>query len=580
MMKEFEGEAGLTLRALVVAILLTIFVSASAAYIAIMISALPWPIILSVIISWTLISLIDKLLKKKHTIHEVNVAQAGGSIGGLIAAGVAFTIPAIWYLKEVYGIAITPPSLFQIILIALAGGILGIALSLPVRRVVIDEENLPFPSGLAGAEVLKAAESGGVSAELVLFSLIFAGIFASIKNVFLPPVIVITVTIFGLIIIFSFIPLLVAIGTGYLIGEKQSFSWFLGAVIGWAILMPFLQVMKFLDFVTPIKNMGMGIVFGAGLAFFFIQALPKSTVIFKEFIRLGKRNIIGYMPILASIFAFVLLLIARINVVVALLGVLGAWMTSAIAGKTTGETNIDPLEQFGLMIGLAISIFFAILGISLDFIQALLITAFVAIASAVAGDIGHDYKSAQVIGTRPIDIALVDLSASIVGSIVAPIAVFVVINAFYNDIFTKASSLAFQSKLVGEALYGFAYPNFFIYGLILGFMGEGILYLLYKSEKKFGMMAFGIGMFLGFALAIPIVIGALIHHIVMRKIPQNERKGVLIVSGIMGGEGIVGFLSGLLILMGLSVINIALVLTAGLLFILAFYLITHKSTQA
>ena len=104
MIPEEKGESGFTIRALIIAIFLTLFLVSASSYIALRLGALPWPIIFSVIVSGAVLKLF------KTTTHEINVAQAGGTIGGLLASGVVFTIPGILYLQQSEGLAISIPS--------------------------------------------------------------------------------------------------------------------------------------------------------------------------------------------------------------------------------------------------------------------------------------------------------------------------------------------------------------------------------------------------------------------------------------------------------------------------------------
>ena len=547
------GERGLSMYSIFIALIISVFIGASATYIALMISALPWPIILSVVMSFFWLKILDLFRKNKHTIHETNVAQAGGSIGGLIAAGISFTIPAFWYLNEIHNIDLHPPSLIQLIIISVIAGLLGVSLSIPVRRLTIDEEDLPFPSGEAGARTLLAAEEGGVRAEIVLFFGLIAAIYASVLNGILNVSIIDMSFSIGLIIVPVFVfPLLVGVGAGYIIGKNSSLLWFLGAVIGWAVLIPVLQIVRIKNFIDIVRSLGIGIVFGAGLAFFVAKALPGSRRVYRKFFDVRRSKMYLKMPIMMSIISFVALCLLGMNILVAIMGIIGSWVMSAIAGKTTGETNIDPLEQFGLMVGLFTIFFLSAIGFSVSLSQAIMLVAFVSIVSAVAGDIGHDFKSAKIIGTRPLDIIYVDAVACIAGGIIAPIAMYVVISAYYNYIFL-APGVAFQSKLVAEMLYGLKELSYFILGLIFGFVFEIILYKIQSRKNvSISIMPFGIGMFLGFSLAIPIIIGGLIRIYTTKKGPHYEDIGILAVSGIMGGEGIIGFSLGLIRVMGIN----------------------------
>ena len=141
---EEAGESGFSSRAVIIAVILTLFLLTSSSYITLKLGALPWPIIFSAIVSAAVLNFIGKF-KNKTNVHEINVAQAGGTIGGLMAAGICFTIPGIFYLQQ-NGIDISSIDLISLMLACLAAGILGILLSIPIRRVLIDEENLPYRS--------------------------------------------------------------------------------------------------------------------------------------------------------------------------------------------------------------------------------------------------------------------------------------------------------------------------------------------------------------------------------------------------------------------------------------------------
>src|SRR6187431_174790 len=100
------------------------------------------------------------------TILENNIVQTIGSAGESVAAGVVFTIPALIFLAP------RGPEYFnyyQITVLALAGGIMGVLMMVPLRRALIVKEHgvLPYPEGTACAEVLIAGERGGALAKTV-----------------------------------------------------------------------------------------------------------------------------------------------------------------------------------------------------------------------------------------------------------------------------------------------------------------------------------------------------------------------------------------------------------------------------
>jgi uncharacterized oligopeptide transporter (OPT) family protein len=173
------------------------------------------------------------------------------------------------------------------------------------------------------------------------------------------------------------------------------------------------------------------------------------------------------------------------------------------------------------------------------------------VACAVAGDIGHDYKSAQIVGTRFMDIVKVDLLAVIAAGLAAPFVLELIKKSFADQLFTPLMP-APQARLVAGSIFGFQYPHVFLAGLILTFLFEITKALMpAKRRNKILMMPLGIGLFLGMGLAIPMAIGAIIRVVVDKRYPHADHTALLIAAGVMGGEGIAGFTAGALTTTGL-----------------------------
>lgn len=100
------------------------------------------------------------------TILEANMAQTVGSASSSLASGTIFTIPALfmWGLQ---------PSVTQVAILALCGGLLGILAMVPLRRLLIvgAEAELPYPEGRACADVLRATQKGGVGSRWIFIGL-------------------------------------------------------------------------------------------------------------------------------------------------------------------------------------------------------------------------------------------------------------------------------------------------------------------------------------------------------------------------------------------------------------------------
>src|SRR3989304_2580020 len=110
---------------------------------------------------------------KRGTILENNIAQTIGSSGESLAAGGIFTIPAffIWQ-TTVPGFDFSIAN-WQVILLSILGGFLGILFMIPLRRglIVKEHKTLPYPEGTACAEILVAGDEGGAKAKTVFTGL-------------------------------------------------------------------------------------------------------------------------------------------------------------------------------------------------------------------------------------------------------------------------------------------------------------------------------------------------------------------------------------------------------------------------
>src|SRR3954468_15218394 len=188
------------------------------------------------------------VLKKRgaSTILENNIVQTIGSAGESIAGGVVFTIPALIFLAP-DGPAFF--SYFQILMLAFAGGILGVLMMVPLRRALIVKEHgvLPYPEGAACADVLVTGERGGALAKTVFSGL---GVGAAWKAV--SWIVQIFPTEVGKSLSrASFFPnatLNVDIspeymGVGYVIGPRIAGVMFAGGVLSWLVLLPLLSIL-------------------------------------------------------------------------------------------------------------------------------------------------------------------------------------------------------------------------------------------------------------------------------------------------------------------------------------------------
>src|SRR6266576_3742747 len=152
-----QAPAELTLRAIVLGVILGLIFGASNVYLALKIgltvsASIPIAVLSITIFRWL----------GRSTILENNIVQTTGSAADSVSAGVVFTIPAI--LLMCYDLDIG-----RVTILAIAGGLMGVLMMIPLRRALIVKEhgNLPYPEGTACAEVLIAGERGGIHAKTV-----------------------------------------------------------------------------------------------------------------------------------------------------------------------------------------------------------------------------------------------------------------------------------------------------------------------------------------------------------------------------------------------------------------------------
>jgi len=249
---------------------------------------------------------------------------------------------------------------------------------------------------------------------------------------------------------------------------------------------------------------------------------------------------------------FLVLILSGLHWLAAVITLIGVWTMVAVAARMTGETNIDPLEQFGIFITLIVAGFYGLMNIPIDLSTLFIIAAFVSIACAIAGDAGHDYKSAAIIGTRFFDVVKVDFITIIIVGFTAPFLFEIIRQGFSDQLFTPLMP-APQARLVADSIIGFQNPEIFIIGFVIASLGEISNKILPATLKdSFLWMPFGIGLFLGPGLAIPIALGASINIWVTKRKPSLFHSGILIAATIMGAEGIAGFSAGALTIFGMD----------------------------
>jgi putative OPT family oligopeptide transporter len=161
--------AEFTIRALIIGLVLAVVLGAANAYLGLkagMTIAATYP---AAVIGMALIKAM------RGSILEENFARTVGSIGESVAAGAIFTIPAFYivYLqKQQQGIEVDNFFTYGITTaILIAGGILGIMFVALLRKVMVDDAELPFPESVAAAEIHKSGSQAGSGSKYLFGSM-------------------------------------------------------------------------------------------------------------------------------------------------------------------------------------------------------------------------------------------------------------------------------------------------------------------------------------------------------------------------------------------------------------------------
>ena len=251
----------MTIRALIIGLVLCVVLGAANAYLGLkagMTIAATYP---AAVIGLAILKLF------KGSILEENFARTVGSIGEPVAAGAIFTIPA-FYIAGLWVPFFTVKHYITASIILVAGGILGIMFVALLRRIMVEDEELPFPESVAAAEIHKAGRSDVGNSKHLFLAMIIGGIVKLLGElklfsvywekfcVFVKQTITGTnITGKGGMLIGSPEISPAYFGVGYIIGPRLAALNFSGGIIAWGLLIPLILyfMLPFVDLET-MKN--------------------------------------------------------------------------------------------------------------------------------------------------------------------------------------------------------------------------------------------------------------------------------------------------------------------------------------
>lgn len=513
----------LTVRSLVIGALGSIIITTSSMYVALRMGALPWPTIFVAVMSLAVLKALGGT-----NLNEINVTHTAMSSGAMVAGGLAFTVPGIWILE-----ASSEVSFLSLLIVTLAGTILGVIFTGLIRRYFIEKEKLPFPMGVASYETVVAGDKGGKKAKYLFSTMGAAAVFVAVRDgLEWIPSAWSSVRLYSRNIFFGMWISPMAVGIGYIIGPLFTGVWFLGAVLSYFFLIPVgVAAGWFADVgsATAFKDsLGIGLMVGTGVGILLKGILPRAREIYLPVKSSGKGSRIKtlrWIPLVFAAIALFLTTLTEMTLVSSLLTIVGVWLTTAMAASITGQSGINPMEIFGIIILIAVKSV-----ASLGTIEAFLVAGVVAVACGLAGDVLNDFKSGYLLKTNPRAQIIAETVGGVIGAVVSVIVLFIMFRA-YGTMGPGTELPAPQAYAVSTMVGGLPNTPAFFFGLMIGIL----IYLM-----KLPGMTLGIGMYLPMEISTAAFVGGVISFIVGKVKPKSKETGLIVSSGLLGGEGITG----------------------------------------
>lgn len=530
-----------------------------------------------------------RILMRRNSILESNMVQTIGSAGESLAAGAIFTLPTlfIWASEG----KMDKPSLLEITLIALIGGLLGVFFMIPLRNALIVKEHnvLPYPEGTACAEVLLAGEEGGANASTVFAGMGFAALFKFIIDGLKVVSGEISVRVKGFAgeIGTQIYPAVMSVG--YICGARISSYMFAGGVLAWLVIIPLIVLFGENSILYPSVDATIGQIFaesgaggiwssyiryiGAGaLAAGGIISLIKSLpLIVKTFggamknlgdvgksgtLRTEKEMNFKVVLIAIAVLTLIIWLVPAIPVnpigaiIIVVFGFFFATVSSRMVGLVGSSNNpVSGMAIATLLIATLILKFTGTSGIS-GMCSAIAIGSIICIVAAIAGDTSQDLKTGFLLGATPKKQQIGEVLGVIAAALAIGGTLYLLDNAWGFGSDELAAPQATLMKLIIEGVMGGNLPWALVF--------TGVFIAIAAEIVGIPVLPFAIGVYLPVQLNACIMVGGLIRLCLDKLKKEKAEKdrivndGILFCSGMIAGEGLVGIALAVLAVFGVG----------------------------
>ena len=530
-----------------------VIITASSVYTALKMGSLPWPTIFTSVTALVLLRACGRT-----SLNEANITQVIMSAGSMVAGGLAFTIPGIWML----GLA-DETSWWQLLLVALAGTLLGLVCTALIRRRFVEESELEYPIGMAAAETLNASRAGSGTGTRLFGSMAVAGVWAVLRDALgWIPTMLCSLDIPGVTFGIYNSPMMLSVG--FLVGTGAVIFWLAGAVLAnFGIIVGGSALGLWTTDTASgiVSSLGMGLMMGSGVGVVLKDVLPAAVRALRRRASAGKngadaaegkgsagapaersswftdltgRYDAGVLALLVAAAALVVCFGLGLGPVVAVVVVLFSFMTTVMSAQAVGQTGIDPMEIFGLIVLLVVAAISDATEVQLFFVAGV-----IAVACGLAGDVMSDFKTGQMIGTDPRVLWYGQAIGALLGVFVSTATLWALYMAYGPDAFgTGQLFVSAQASVVATMVSGIPSVPAFWVGIVCG-VG---LYL-----AGLPAMMLGLGVYLPFYMTFSASLGALVKVVYDRiqkargaDLAASDESGIVVASGLLGGESIVG----------------------------------------
>ena len=597
----------LNLRVILIGVFLSVVMGAANVYLGLKAGMTVSASIPAAVIGMVMLRQIRALNKESSagSILEANQIQTAASAGESLAAGIIFTMPALILIGvwQKFDMMLTT-------VIAFTGGLLGILFMIPMRKVFIvrNEDNLQYPEGLACASVLEAGQGMGSSnsASLVVKGTLIGGLFKILISFFgmLKGVLEGAVLVGNRIFFFGgdISPALLAVG--FIVRLNIAVLIFIGGFLGWLVGIPLLgSGLEFAEdplhgastlWSTKIRYIGVGAMVIGGLASILKvrKGLADAIKILIDTQKGDNQNEIPKnqrdLPASAiNIFSLLAVLLVGfvyynitgstgITILTTFIMIIMAFFFTAVASYIVGlvGNSNSPVSGMTITAVLFTGGMLYVFGFSgtEGMVATLGVAAIVCCAACTSGDVCNDLKTGQIVGSRPYRQQIMQ----IIGVGVASLVMAPILQLLHENTpggIGGRELAAPQAGLFASLANGFFGDgnlplDMVAIGAVLGILILTLDYFLFDKNKPGGfrlhLMPIAVGMYLPFGLSTPILIGGLIAYFLTKrsKLANTDdhvlQNGVLLSSGLIAGESLMGILLALFASAGITSINLGL----------------------